>query len=272
MLFSKLGSAIVGMLVGGVFLALLPGAVAAIQFPPTEADWQNNRATREDPRPLNIPNLATQPTIDGVISPGEWSGARLFSVIDPITSAALGTILAGRAGGFLNVATDWTVNTNPDAAFGGGNAWRFGTSNAQGPQNSGNGTWFEIFVRENGGNDDVMVREAVDEVSLQNAVFQDGALSGIDAGSNFNGSNWQYEIFLGSGSGPGPLPSSFHWEWRQLDPAPGDGQWIPVFDGSVHVPVPEPATPLLLLGSGLAAMAAVAKGMSSARARRGQRG
>jgi len=36
-----------------------------------------------------------------------------------------------------------------------------------------------------------------------------------------------------------PLPPSYHWEWHQIDPAPGDGVWVPVYDGTVHV-IPEP--------------------------------
>jgi len=39
-------------------------------------------------------------------------------------------------------------NTNPDPAFGGGNAWRVGTSSRRGPQYSGDSNWYEIYVQE----------------------------------------------------------------------------------------------------------------------------
>jgi hypothetical protein len=197
--------------------------------------------------------LVTQPVIDGVILPGEYAGATLYQVLDPLSQDLLGVVRAGIYGGYLYVATDWTMNTNPNANIGGGNAWRFGTSSGQGPGNSGNSNWYEVYVQENGPSDIVQAREATSEANLQSATFVPGATFGINAGAAFSGTNWQYELFMGSGSGPGPLPYSWYWEWRQLDPAPGDGQWVPVYDGSIHNAIhPEPATiALLALGGAM---------------------
>ena len=180
----------------------------------------------------------------------------------PVTTDPLGTIYAGLFNNYLYIATDWIVNNDSDPQIGGGNAWRFGTSDAQGLTNSGNSTWYEIYVEESGSDDIVMAREAANEGSLQSAPFFPGADWGFDAGSNFNGINWQYEVFFGADLFPprpcnNLLPISYHWEWQQLDPAPGDGAWIPVYDGSVHA-VPEPCS-ILLFGSGLAGLIGIGR-------------
>lgn len=247
----------VPLLVLSLLLTAIPVS-GAIIFPPPEDAWDENQDQREDPRPLEVYNLAGKPTIDGSIDPGEWEGATAYEVRDPGSDDPLGTLYAGLSDGFLYVANDWTVNTDPDPLNGGGNAWRFGTSTGQGAQNSGNGLWYEVYVQENGDEDITMAREADDEDSLEHAAFRLGAEFGISAGANFNGENWQYELFLGQvNPGPGPLPPCWHWEWRQLDPAPGDGIWLSVYDGSVHNNMPEPCTlALLALGAlGLGARA-----------------
>jgi hypothetical protein len=223
---------------------------------PGESDWLNNKNAREDPRPLEVYRMPGQPVIDGTIDPQEWAGATTYETFDAQTGASQGMLYAGISGGYLVVANDWTINTDADPAIGGRNAWRFGTSTAAGPANSGNGDWYEVLVVDDGLVDEVWARVAATEAELQSAAWQPGSDFGIDAGANFDPAigNWQYELFMGERNpGPGELPLCWHWEWQQLDPRPGDGVWIPVFDGSVHH-APEPTTFLiwsLLAGLGI---------------------
>lgn len=214
---------------------LLPSQ-AVILFPPAESDWNLNKQVRDDPRPLELGNLVSKPTVNGEIVPAEWVGATSYEVLDP-GSQHLGTLYMGIYDGFVYAANDWLINVDPNPLNGGGNAWRVGTSTAQGPANSGNGLWYEVYVQEDGALDQVRAREAASEADLQFAPWNTGANFGIEAGSFFDGNNWQYELLLGRRNpGPGPLPPSFHWEWRQMDPNPWDGVWLPVYDGTVHTP------------------------------------
>jgi len=224
---------------------------------PMESDWQNNKDAREDPRPIEVYPMRGTPVMDGIIDPAEWAGATVYESLDAADNLQ-GTLYARLSDGYLTLANDWVVNDDPNPDRSGLNAWRIGTSTGPGPGNSGNDEWYEVLVQDAGADDEVWVKRALNETDLATADWQPGSDFGIDAGANFDQAvgNWQYELFLGqTNPGPGPLPFCYHWEWQQIDPRPGDGFWLPVFDGSVHH-APEPSTVLiwsLLAGLGLAA-------------------
>lgn len=225
--------------------------VNALSFPPSPSDWSNLEASRQDPTPLNITQLQQQPTIGGAIIPSEWIGATSYPV-----SSSDGTLLFGTYNNFLYTAFDATSNTNSDPVLNGGNAWRVGTSKAQGPGNSGNSNWFEIYVKNDGTTNTVQARIAPNEADLNTAPWNNAADFGIDASAFFNGTNWQYLLAFNPGvgiaGGPGSLLPSFQWPVQQVDPIVNSGTWEPVFNGSIHVP--ESGTGTLILLSGVLAL------------------
>jgi len=231
---------------------ILNAIVVSAVTEPLESDWENNKTSREDPRPIEVYPNSGRPTIDGTIDPLEWAGATTYQSYNPEDPNQLwGELYARLSDGYLTLANDWIINTEQDSAIGGRNAWRFGTSNAAGPTNSGNDDWYEVLVEDDPLGDRVWARVAGTEAELQNAPWQLGSDFGIDAAANFDPAvgNWQYELLMGQE----PLPFCWHWEWQQIDPRPGDGVWIPVFDGSLHH-APEPSTLLiwsLLAGLGI---------------------
>jgi len=274
-----------------VMLVAAAGHAQPVITGPPEAAWRLTEAVREDLRPLEIgTQLLRQPQIDGTIDPAEWEGAVRYEVEgDPGTAVSpmgmmtmgmgtmepFGAVYFGLYNGYLQVGTDWTIGDNP-AMERGTNAWRFGTSMGPGAENSGQGTWFDVFVEEMdaGGPDAVWARSAPTEADLEAAEWKPAEFYEISAAAGFSPDDpsnpdvghWQFELSLGGMSnnpvpagggitpaqqepGPGPLPYCWHWEWRQIDPRPSDGYWLPVYDGSLHNS-PEPGT-ILLVGSGL---------------------
>ena len=235
-----------------LLVSALPGS-AQIIFPPPASAWDLNGLMRHDPRPLELYLLANAPTIDGSINPSEWQGATPYQVLNPQSGQLLGVLYAGIFEDYLYIANNWVVNTDPNPANGGGNAWRFGTATGPGPGNVGQGPWYEVYVQEAGSTDMVFARQAANEAGLPLASFVSGSSLNIFAGSTFNGSNWQYELNMRVA----PLPFCWGWEWRQLDPSPGDGIWVPAFNGTAHNNNPEPCT-FVLLAAGVAGLRATA--------------
>ena len=254
------GNRVCVIMMGLLLVVTASPALAQIITPPPETDWLNNRVAREDPRPLEIGQLVNRPTTDGVIETfiGEWDGATIFDVLDPSSGAPLGTLLAGVYDGSVFVGNDWTINTNQNPAFGGANAWRFGTALAQGPGNSGTGNWFEVLADATSGANQSRARWATSENDLQFADWGPASFFDIFTGVGFNGINWQFELEVDRNPtvdptpdrpDPGPLPISYHWEWRQIDPLPGDGRWEPVYDGTIHTPEPSSLAALLSMAA-----------------------
>jgi len=221
-------------------------------YPPPELAWDQNKAERSDPRPLEIGGLSGQPVVDGVIGTSEWAGATQFVVREGSNpgGAILGTLYFGVWDGKLYTANDWTVNNNPDPNFGAGNAWRIGTSNAPGPGHID--SFFDVYVDVRvPPTPEVWFRQAPSEDLLQFGAYVP-APGGITANAQWNvqSLNWQYELGL---AGLPDLPVCWYWEWRQIDPRPDDGVWVPVYNGSIHH-TPEPALiqlPALMLLGGL---------------------
>jgi hypothetical protein len=226
------------LVLSGMLVLSAAPVFGQIRFPPEESDWQRNKLEREDPRPLELGTLLAAPIMDGMIAPSEWAGATEFIVRDGSKPAGrvLGRLLMGWYNGQVYSANDWTMNNDPDPMMGGGNAWRIGTALGPGPANEGTSSFFDVFVDVTlPGIPQVMSRMAAREDDLQLMRYMPTS-PGITAGAAFNGANWQYE--LGLGPGFPPLPVCWYWSWQQLDPNPQDGIWVPVYDGSLHVPEP----------------------------------